>query len=528
MAGIDSYTKLMLHMNSDFTDSSADNHTPTVNGATIDTGIKELGAGSGKFVSASSQDVRYPDHPSFYLGSGDFALDFWARWTSLTVSELVGLGLPAGGIPRSQFRYNSSSNIWQILSYTSSNDLVFDASSDSWTPTLLQWYHIEFDRAGNNFYFFINGVQLGSTVDVTGESFTDATTGLSVGSWNGAEYFDGHLDELRLSKGIARHTSDFTPRSTEYTVDVLKTLSLNQRYSLTGATLITSGLNQRYSLTGATLITSALNQRYGLDAPTGPNLLSINQRYALAGAALKTSSINQRYALSSVVLNETSLNQRYALSSVVLNETSLNQLWALFTPTGPHLTSLNQRYILNGFHIPATEYHAITYSLTLTGAPDSLADIVLPMSSFQTRLKDGDPSWLSVIVPNGRVYADSINARPNGELVVMRIGVTEDGTPESVERARVDLETIRTDEGPFKSSATLAGHKTTSAGTPKGVALELATLRSVYSGKVHIESKMDSNIVPGDQAEHNSQVFTVGEIFIAVNPTFTLMRVTEA
>lgn len=258
------------------------------------------------------------------------------------------------------------------------------------------------------------------------------------------------------------------------------------------------------------------------------NTSSLNQQYVLDAPTLYQEVLNQRYSLTGAVLITTFLNQRYALSGTTLNLTSLNQLYALVVPTGPFSLFLNQRYILNGFHIPATVYHAVTYTLTLTGAPDSLDDIILPMSSFQTRLKDGNPSWLSVISPNSRDNADSINARPNGELVVTRIGIKEDGTSESIERARVTLETIRTDEGSFKSSATLAGHKTTSVGTPKGVALELASLISVYSGKIHIESKMDSSIVPGDQAEHDSQVFTVGEVFIAVNPRFTKMRITEA
>jgi len=40
-----------------------------------------------------------------------------------------------------------------------------------------------------------------------------------LGRYNGAtpeQYFNGWLDEFRLSKGIARWTADFTPPSEEY------------------------------------------------------------------------------------------------------------------------------------------------------------------------------------------------------------------------------------------------------------------------------------------------------------------------
>jgi hypothetical protein len=507
MPGIDSFTKLILHMNSDFSDSSVTGHTPTVNGATIDTGIKKLGAGSGKFVAASSQYVSYPDHTDYNFGTNDFVIDFWVRFATVSANH-VFIGKGANTNEMWRFIRNHGGGLG--FEQWASGSPVITVSSATWTPNTGQWYHLAITRSVNSWRIFIDGVQSGSTLTDSG-AISDNTAALKIGvdPRNTTNPHDGWIDEPRISNGTDRGwAGGFTPPTQEYT---LPTIFLGQRYALTAPVLNEASLNQRYSLTGATLITSSLNQRYALGAPTLYKEV-LNQRYALAGAVLTTTFLNQRYALNAPTLYTELLNQRYAL----------------IVPTGPFSLFLNQRYILNGFHIPATVYHAVTYTLTLTGAPDSVDDVVLPMTSFQTRLKDGDPSWLSVISPNSRQNADSINARPNGELVITRNGIKADGTPESIERARVELETIRTDEGSFKSSATLAGHKTTSVGTPKGISLELASLKSVYSGKIHIESKMDSSIVSGDQAEHDSQVFTVGEVFIAVNPRFTKMRITEA
>lgn len=292
-------------------------------------------------------------------------------------------------------------------------------------------------------------------------------------------------------------------------------------------TLNTASLNQRYILNAPTLKKEVLSQIYALNAPAVFRKV-LNQQYALDVYKLNQAALQQKYSLNGVLLNTVSLNQRYALSGVIPNLASLNCRWGLEIPTGPYPLSLNQRFQLNGYHIPATILRAVTYTLTLTGAPDGVEDIVLPMSSFQSRLKDGDPSWLSAVVPNGRKYAGDVDARPNGEIVVTRNGYKEDGSMESVEIARVGLEENRIDEGGRSSSMSLSGHKTTSSGAPKGVALDNVSYRAEYKGKRHVDTKMDSNVVPGDQAEMDGQIFTIGEITRYVNAGTTKMTVTEA
>jgi hypothetical protein len=88
----------------------------------------------------------------------------------------------------------------------------------SWTatPASPQWNHYAIVRSGSNFYGFVNGqlydssswagsvVAFGATVYI-GRDYT----------LSGPHYY-GHIDELRVSKGIARWTSDFTPPTQAY------------------------------------------------------------------------------------------------------------------------------------------------------------------------------------------------------------------------------------------------------------------------------------------------------------------------
>lgn len=75
-----------------------------------------------------------------------------------------------------------------------------------------QFYHLAVCRSGTNTKMFIDGTQTGSTL--TGDSRNMSVgactfgTGYSVGS-----YYIGYLDEVRITKGVARYTSDFTAPS---------------------------------------------------------------------------------------------------------------------------------------------------------------------------------------------------------------------------------------------------------------------------------------------------------------------------
>jgi hypothetical protein len=80
------------------------------------------------------------------------------------------------------------------------------------------WYHVAFVRSGSSLYIFQNGVQAGTT----GNAFAmrDCATTLKIGYLGtGATYLNGWLDEFRISKGVARWTSNLTPSTSVYSDD---------------------------------------------------------------------------------------------------------------------------------------------------------------------------------------------------------------------------------------------------------------------------------------------------------------------
>jgi hypothetical protein len=71
-----------------------------------------------------------------------------------------------------------------------------------------QWYHIAVTRQSGTVKLWVNGVLDGSVADARNYS---ASGSLEVGISHVGNYFTGYIDDLRITKGVARYTSTFTP-----------------------------------------------------------------------------------------------------------------------------------------------------------------------------------------------------------------------------------------------------------------------------------------------------------------------------
>jgi hypothetical protein len=90
----------------------------------------------------------------------------------------------------------------------------FDFGGTSATPLIPNstWTHIAYVSTG---YVFLNGVALSVTKGGTMGAIVNTTDLLNIGrhGWDatGYQYLNGYLDEIRISKGIARWKANFTP-----------------------------------------------------------------------------------------------------------------------------------------------------------------------------------------------------------------------------------------------------------------------------------------------------------------------------
>jgi hypothetical protein len=105
-----------------------------------------------------------------------------------------------------------------IFSYSTTGMNQVDTHAN-WLPTIDTWYHVAAERDGDDLRFYVDGTQVGTTVDLSGVTISASTIDFTIGTmWDDlyTNFFNGHIDELRLSNGIARWSGNFTPETTAY------------------------------------------------------------------------------------------------------------------------------------------------------------------------------------------------------------------------------------------------------------------------------------------------------------------------
>lgn len=214
-SAIDSYTKLLLHCNgmdasTTFTDSSPSAHTVTANNqAQVDTAQSKFG-GASLYVDGNDDSLSVPDNADWDFGTGDFTIECWARWSAVNAVRVlmdVGRGQTSNGV--------------FLCTYGVSGELEpyingVKVANGAFIPVVDTWYHIALSRSGTDVKSFVNGTIIGTGTNSA--NITGSTEGVHVGAdYNGTgDEFIGWIDEVRISKGIARYTAAFTPSTGEY------------------------------------------------------------------------------------------------------------------------------------------------------------------------------------------------------------------------------------------------------------------------------------------------------------------------
>ena len=220
-AAPDAYTKLLLHMDgteesNTFVDSSQTPKTVTPYGnARTVSGHQKFGATGGYFGSASDY-LSIPTSTDFEVTGGDFTIDFWTYSTQYPVSGeakfFVSYGVHANGQTWYEVSFGEDHNVWVAL-YNSGYIILIASSTNL---PLNQLVHIAVVRSGNTVSLYFNGVLKGSTIYSGSYTPTGKTLWIGYNSSGGHGALASYIDELRISKGIARWTTDFTPPTSPY------------------------------------------------------------------------------------------------------------------------------------------------------------------------------------------------------------------------------------------------------------------------------------------------------------------------
>ena len=172
----------------------------TISNTKVEFGSTSLFLNSGRIQYANSNDWNF--------GAGNFTLELWVNFNSLA------------GIQRfiSTWNGTNDSNLGFTLGMTSAGTrLTWEVSTTGingfidinavWAPVINQWYFITLDYNGTTYRAYVNGTMIGSST--TARTIFNSTHNLNIGSDNdGSSPLLGYMDELRITKGVARYASD--------------------------------------------------------------------------------------------------------------------------------------------------------------------------------------------------------------------------------------------------------------------------------------------------------------------------------
>jgi hypothetical protein len=196
-------TALLNFTNAGIFDSTGKNNLETVGDAQIDTTTKKYGTGSMEF-DGTGDWLLMANTPDQQLGTGNFTIEFWVYLATGDIGS--ARGLVAKGTSTTGF----------LVSLNTTEKVVFTFASSTITSTgaitTNAWNHIAVVREGtgsNLTKIYING-----TNDGTGTVSTDfnQTSVMYVGcNRTAGDPMKGFIDDLRITKGVARYTANFTP-----------------------------------------------------------------------------------------------------------------------------------------------------------------------------------------------------------------------------------------------------------------------------------------------------------------------------
>ncbi len=196
-SGIDSNTKLLLHMRGDASISGT--HAITTNGNTQVTSQAPPGFSRSTYFDENSY-LSIASHPDFNY-SGDFTIDFWVYPESTGTS-----------------RYVINQNTRQpAIAFTNTGVIGTTLDNGTWIDTAAgvisdgSWQHVAYVRESNNVTIYVDGINV-----KTGTDSTNVAAGtIIIGDYSTYEY-KGYISEFRISNGVARWSSNFTPPTEPY------------------------------------------------------------------------------------------------------------------------------------------------------------------------------------------------------------------------------------------------------------------------------------------------------------------------
>lgn len=213
MAGDSSYNSVVLLLHNDdaaFPDTSSYAHVGTAPSVTFDAAVKQFGAGSAKFSFGASARI-FPDAPEFDLSTGDWTIEASARFDSgfLGAAESPIIHKQDSGHTPFKLSLNTTGNLIALCTDDSGAPL---ANIDGGVIAFDTFVPISLVRHGSTFTLRVSGITVGTATSAAALNVNSQPVQVG-GRTASSAPFHGWVDEVRVTKGVARYLTDYTPAS---------------------------------------------------------------------------------------------------------------------------------------------------------------------------------------------------------------------------------------------------------------------------------------------------------------------------
>lgn len=183
-----------------------------VGNAQLDTAQTKFGSAS-LLLDGTGDRVTAADSIDWQLGSTNSApwtVEAWVRWNVLDANNRGIMGQSFTGTLG--WTLTGSSTIGELNFSLSNSGSAYDVSitTSGASMTTGVWYHVAADKdSSGKIRLYVDGVMRGSSTPAN-SAINNSTTQLAIGaqSSDGVADMNGWLDEVRITKGVARYASD--------------------------------------------------------------------------------------------------------------------------------------------------------------------------------------------------------------------------------------------------------------------------------------------------------------------------------
>jgi hypothetical protein len=187
-------------------DRTASIDLETVGNTQTVTNVRRLGAGS-MYFDGTGDYLLAPTSPNLAFGTGNFTIECWVnRASSGSVTHLIDFRGSNNNGSNPVFYWQTNNFIYYTNDNTSGDNQI--QTSNAITSSS-GWVHLAIVRSGSTLTVYVNGVASGSTTYTTNILGGNPVTIAS--RYNIGQSYNGYLDNLQITRGVALYTANFTP-----------------------------------------------------------------------------------------------------------------------------------------------------------------------------------------------------------------------------------------------------------------------------------------------------------------------------